>query len=39
LFNLADWTLPALSDAQLHEAQLPPKVPTRKKPIVKPAHW
>lgn len=39
LANLADWTLPHLTDAQLHEAQLPPKVPTRKKPIVKPDHW
>lgn len=30
LANLADWTLPHLTDAQLHEAQLPPKLPTRK---------
>lgn len=39
LAQLAHWTLPYLSDAQLEAAQLPALVPTRKKPIGKPSHW
>lgn len=39
LIRLAHWILPCLTDEQLAEAQLPDKVPTRKKPILKPRHW
>lgn len=39
LAKQADWTIDALSDAQLISAQLPSLVPTKKKPIRKPAHW
>jgi hypothetical protein len=39
LTNLADWSIQFLSDEQLLQAQLPPIVPTKKKPIPKPAHW
>jgi uncharacterized LabA/DUF88 family protein len=39
LAKQADWTLSHLSDAVLAAAQLPDIVPTRKKPIRKPAHW
>ncbi len=39
LTNQADWVIGSLSDAQLQAAQLPPHVPTAKKPIRKPAHW
>lgn len=39
LSNLADWTLPNLTDEQLLASQLPLKVPTKKKPVVKPGHW
>lgn len=35
----ADWTIGHLTDEQLQAAQLPPHVPTNKKPIRKPAHW
>lgn len=35
----ADWSLTSLSDELLASVQLPPIVPTRKKPIRKPAHW
>ena len=38
LANLA-WTVPYLLDEQLHQAQLPAKVPTNKKVILKPSHW
>ncbi len=39
LANQADWVIKHLSDDLLQRAQLPPLVPTRKKPIRKPAHW
>lgn len=39
LAKFADWTMPHLSDELLHASQLPPIVPTKKKPIRKPAHW
>jgi len=39
LTNFAHWTVQNIDDAQLQLAQLPPKIPTKKKPIIKPAHW
>ena len=39
LTKLADWVVKHLTDDQLQAAQLPPHVPTKKKPIRKPAHW
>lgn len=39
LAEFADWTIPHLSDELLGASQLPPHVPTKKKPIRKPAHW
>ncbi len=39
LVKLADWVLPSLSAMQLEAAQLPPMIPTKKKPIRKPLHW
>lgn len=39
LANIADWIVAHLTDDQLHQAQLPAKVPTKKKPILKPKHW
>ncbi|MBB3117331.1 NYN domain-containing protein [Pseudoduganella violacea] len=39
LAKFSDWIAPSLSDDQLLQAQLPPIVPTRKKPIQKPVHW
>ena len=35
----AHWTRRYLLDGELTAAQLPPRVPTNKKPIVKPLHW
>lgn len=35
----SDWTRGHLLDSELANAQLPAKVPTAKKPILKPAHW
>lgn len=39
LVNLAHWTVAHLTDDQLQQAQLPAKVPTKKKQIMKPEHW
>lgn len=39
LMRYADWTRHHILDAELAEAQLPDKIPTRKKPIIKPNHW
>lgn len=39
LMNLAHWAVKHLTDDQLQAAQLPLHVPTKKKPIRKPAHW
>ena len=35
----ADWTRKYILDEELVRAQLPMRVPTRKKPIDKPGHW
>jgi len=35
----ADWTIESISDEHLQAALLPDVVPTKKKPIHKPAHW
>ena len=39
LVGQADWVIKHLTDEQLQAAQLPPHVPTKKKPIRKPPHW
>jgi uncharacterized LabA/DUF88 family protein len=39
LSKFSHWSIAHLSDDLLHEAQLPPMVPTKKKPIRKPLHW
>lgn len=39
LSSHADWTRHYLLDEELAASQLPPRVPTRKKPIDKPPHW
>jgi uncharacterized LabA/DUF88 family protein len=39
LSHHAHWTRRYLLDGELTAAQLPPRVPTKKKPIVKPVHW
>jgi uncharacterized LabA/DUF88 family protein len=35
----ADWTRIHILDDELIKAQLPPKIPTKKKPILKPNYW
>jgi len=39
LVNLADWAIEYITDEQLIQAQLPGQIATKKKPILKPAHW
>ncbi|WP_142763225.1 NYN domain-containing protein, partial [Klebsiella pneumoniae] len=39
LASLGDWSLPYVSYEALRLALLPDKVPTRRKPILKPNHW
>jgi len=39
LAGQADWIVRHLTDWQLHDAPLPPHVPTKKRPIRKPLHW
>lgn len=39
LMHLADWTRTVILDGELAAAQLPARVPTRRKPADKPAHW
>lgn len=39
LVNQADWTIKSIADENLRQAQLPDLIPTKKKPIRKPAHW
>jgi uncharacterized LabA/DUF88 family protein len=39
LAKWAHWTRRHILDEELEHAQLPPRVPTRKKPIDKPPHW
>jgi uncharacterized LabA/DUF88 family protein len=35
----ADWTRKRITDEELASCQLPDKIPTRKKPIIKPEYW
>ncbi len=35
----ADWTRRYITDEELAKSQLPDKVPTKKKPIIKPEYW
>ena len=39
LSNFADWTRKYILDQELEKAQLPARVPTKKKPADKPTHW
>ncbi len=39
LDELATWTRHYILDKELEQALLPEKIPTRKKPILKPLHW
>jgi uncharacterized LabA/DUF88 family protein len=39
LANFAHWTMTSLTDDQLRAAQLPERVNTKKKPILRPTHW
>lgn len=39
LMNLVDWTRSHIRDEELAAAQLPVRVPTRRKPADKPAYW
>lgn len=39
LANQAHWTIAYIDDNQLQNAQLPSKVLTKKKPVMKPGHW
>lgn len=39
LSRRAHWTRHAIRDEELQHAQLPERVPTRRKPAAKPAHW
>jgi len=39
LTKLAHWVRHCIKDGELLSAQLPPNVPTRKKPASKPMHW
>lgn len=39
LTNLSDWARKPIQESILSSCQLPNKIPTRKKPIFKPAHW
>lgn len=39
LSQYADWTRKYITDNELAVAHLPEKIPTRKKPIVKPEYW
>lgn len=39
LDDLASWTRHYILDDELQNALLPDKIPTRKKPILKPVHW
>lgn len=39
LMQLADWTRSVIQDSELASAQLPPRLPTRRKPADKPQHW
>lgn len=39
LDELATWTRSYILDNELQQALLPEKIPTKKKPILKPSHW
>lgn len=39
LLKIADWTRRHVNDEELAASQFPSKVPTRKKPAIKPLHW
>lgn len=39
LIDLADWTRKVVRDLELHQCQLPDRIPTKKKPILKPTYW
>lgn len=39
LSTLANWTRSHINDQELSDSQLPAKIPTRKKPILKPDYW
>jgi hypothetical protein len=39
LSKLADWTRSFIRDEELKKCQFPPKVPTQKKPAIKPDYW
>lgn len=39
LSQFADWTRHHITDAELSESHLPTLIPTKKKPIKKPAYW
>jgi hypothetical protein len=37
--KLSDWSRQYIRAEELGNAQLPPKIPTKKKPIFKPDYW
>lgn len=39
LTDLSNWSRRSIRESTLNNCQLPDKIPTRKKPIFKPAHW
>lgn len=39
LMAYVDWTRRSISDAELADSQLPPRVPTNRKPADKPSYW
>gem|GEM_PF-665562 len=39
LIDLSDWSRKPISESILLDCQLPERIPTRKKPILKPVHW
>jgi hypothetical protein len=39
LSDWSDWTRSHITDEELANSQLPEKIPTKKKPIIKPAYW
>lgn len=39
LDDYADWTRKYITDEELASSQLPDKIPTKKKPIIKPEYW
>lgn len=39
VLNLADWNHYPIKQKVLETCQLPDKVPTRKKPFIRPSHW